>query len=55
MGKHWEFYVIRNAKVLTISILAKLRTLPYTTYYIYQLSHVSAPKCHPQGVNTTKL
>jgi len=41
--------------VLTISVLSNKCTLSYNTHDIHKLLHVSAPRCHHQGVITTKV
>ena len=53
----WEclFYVIHTVHVLTINISPNICTLWYTSYDIYQLLLISASRCHPQVVITTKV
>jgi len=48
------FLVIHTVYVLTINMLSNKCTPWYTTYGIRQLLHVSASRCHLQGVIITK-
>ena len=37
------------------NVSSKMCTLCYTIYDVYQLLHVSAPRCHPQGAIISKV
>ena len=50
----WNCYAIRTVHVLIVVLSSTKCTLRYTIYDIYQLLHVSAPRCHSCGVIITK-
>jgi hypothetical protein len=51
----YHFYVIDIIHILTINISSHRCTLWYTMYGIYQLLHISAPRCYPQEVTITDV
>jgi len=44
------FMLFNTVHFLTINMLSHSCTMRYITYDVYQLLHISAPTCYPQGV-----